>query len=524
MIKAEADNLEGQDTTKGVLINEQAKAATEREHSLTLRQALKKYPAAVFWSFVFCLTIVMEGYDTILMGSFFAYPSFQKKYGEPLGDGYTISGPWQAGLSNGVSCGTFIGVLANGWLTERFGHRRVIMVSLIFLTGFIFITFFAPNLTVLEVGQLLGAVPLGIFAIMGPTYASEVCPLALRGYLTAYVNMCWGFGQIVAGGVLEGLVNDKSEWGYRIPFALQWMWPVPLFILTYLAPDSPWWLVRKGRVEEAEISVKRLSSKEEEMDVSQMVAMMVHTNNLEKAMQTESSYWDCFKGTNLRRTEIACGALAGQIFTGLQFAYSPTYFFSLAGINPDQDYKLSLSGFAISIIGCGGSWILLNKFGRRTIYLSGFVILMCLLLIIGGLSYPAESNNSVKYGQAALTLVWIAVYSTTNGPVAFTIGSEVSATRLRAQTLGLARACYYIFSIVANVVEPYLIAPTEANLKGKTAFFWFAMAFIGSVWTFFRLPETKGRTYEELDLMFERRLSPWKFKGYKIDAYEDVVV
>lgn len=143
-----------------------------------------------------------------------------------------------------------------------------------------------------------------------------MCPLALRGFLTSFVNICWVIGQLIAAGVLEGLVNNTTKWAYKIPFAVQWAWPIPLFILAWLAPDSPWWLVRKGRVPDAEKSMSRLSSNMTPEEVHMKVAMMVHTNAYEKTLQTESSYWDCFKGTNLRRTEIACMILAAQTLAG----------------------------------------------------------------------------------------------------------------------------------------------------------------------------------------------------------------
>ena len=87
------------------------------------------------------------------------------------------------------------------------------------MTATIFLLFFAPNLSVLLVGQLLCGIPWG--ATMGPAYASEVCPLALRGYLNAYTNMCFAMGQSVAGGVLESYEKRTDQWSYRIPFALQ---------------------------------------------------------------------------------------------------------------------------------------------------------------------------------------------------------------------------------------------------------------------------------------------------------------
>lgn len=164
------------------------------------------------------------------------------------------------------------------------------MVALVLMAAFIFLTIFAPNIHVLVAGQVLCGVPWGIFAVMGSSYSSEVCPLALRGFLTSFVNICWVIGQFIAAGVLEGLVGNSTQWGFRIPFAIQWVWPVPLFIMAWFAPDSPWWLVRKGRLAEAEKSLVRLSSGLSAAEIRLKLALMVHTDNLEKAMKTESSY------------------------------------------------------------------------------------------------------------------------------------------------------------------------------------------------------------------------------------------
>lgn len=80
----------------------------------------------------------------------------------------------------------------------------------------------------------------GVFQTLTTTYAAEVCPVALRPYLTTYVNLCWVIGQLIASGVLKAFVTNTSQWAYRIPFAIQWIWPVPIFIASYLAPESPW--------------------------------------------------------------------------------------------------------------------------------------------------------------------------------------------------------------------------------------------------------------------------------------------
>ena len=98
----------------------------------------------------------------------------------------------------------------------------------------------------------------GVFATTGPAYASEVCPLGLRSYLTVYVNLCWAIGQFIAAGVLKGLVSNTSQWGYRIPFAVQWAWPVPLLVIILFAPESPWFYVRQDRLEDARKTLHRL--------------------------------------------------------------------------------------------------------------------------------------------------------------------------------------------------------------------------------------------------------------------------
>ena len=79
----------------------------------------------------------------------------------------------------------------------------------------------------------------------------------MRGYLAAWASMGWGGGRFVATGVTRGTLNYAGSWSWRLPYALQWIWPVPLVFAVWFAPESPWWLVRKGRYEEAKAVVKR---------------------------------------------------------------------------------------------------------------------------------------------------------------------------------------------------------------------------------------------------------------------------
>lgn len=145
-------------------------------------------------------------------------------------------------------------------------------------------------------------------------------------------------------------------------------------------------------------------------------------------------------------------------------------------------------------------------------------ILCTIMLIIGAISAGSSSYNT-KWAAGALCVAWLFTYSLTVGPVAYTIVSETSAVRLRTKTVCLARNAYCIMNIVYSTLENYFMNPTEWDLKGKTAFFWFATSFVITIWSYFRLPEAMGRTYEELDLLFSNKVSARKFTSYEIDAY-----
>lgn len=128
----------------------------------------------------------------------------------------------------------------------------------------------------------------------------------LRSYVTAYVCLSWGCGILLSSGVLRAVTGLEGNIGWRLPFCLQWIWPLPLFIGAFFAPESPWNAVRRGKYDLARKSLVRLRSdspaKEQEVDAT--LAYIRHTTELEKADTEKASFFECFKGTNLRRTEI----------------------------------------------------------------------------------------------------------------------------------------------------------------------------------------------------------------------------
>jgi SP family general alpha glucoside:H+ symporter-like MFS transporter len=257
---------------------------------------------------------------------------------------YIVSAPWQTALGMGNPIGQVVGALAVGYPMEWCGRKWVPLASPLFSKNhqlillsqtyavcvfgtacFIFMQFFARTVEVLLVGELIGGLILGTYTTIAPTYASEICPIALRGHLTSYINLCFVMGQLLANGVIAGTSQLSSHWAYSAPFALQWLWPLIILIGIPFAPESPWLLVRNNRLEEAEKALNRLSSGA--VDNKLVLAMMVETDALELEMETGTRYWDVFKGTNLRRTEIAVAVYTTQVFSGIYLVGYAAYFF-----------------------------------------------------------------------------------------------------------------------------------------------------------------------------------------------------
>ncbi|KAK7747603.1 hypothetical protein SLS62_009014 [Diatrype stigma] len=353
-----------------------AKLASDKEHNMTLLQGIKLYPKAIAWSILISTCIIMEGYDIALVNNFYAFPQFNRKYGEQLPDGtWQVPAAWQAGLSNGAVVGEIIGLVLNGWVSERFGYRYTVIGCLGLVTAFISIYFTAQTVVHLQIASILCGIPWGVFQTLTITYASEVCPVALRGYLTTYINMCWGIGQMLGIATIMGNLWRTDEWAYRIPYALQWMWPLPLAIGIYFAPESPWWLVRKQRLEEAKQSLLRLTSLDRatDFDADETVAMMVHTTALEQKV----------------------------------------------GQRPPRDWDFNIVG------------------------------------------------------------------------------------------------------IVCGVLTPYMINPGAWNWGNYAGFFWAGLCFFCLVYTYFRVPEPSGRTFAELDLLFEKKVSARKFASTDVDVFAE---
>lgn len=271
-----------------------------------------------------------------------------------------------------------------------------------------------------------------------------------------------GLGQVIGVGVVKAMLHRTDEWAWRLPYALQWMWPVPLFIGVLFAPESPWWLVRKGRYEEAQRSLERLTSKnrDAEFDAAETVDMMKHTVELENEVTTGTSYLDCFKGTDLRRTEIVCMVWAIQNLSGNSFSGFSTYFLEKAGVAASNAMNFTLGQYAINCVGVFGAWgLMAYGIGRRSLYLYGLCGLFAALFVMGFMGLVKNSSGPMATGS--MMIVWAMFYQLTVGTVCYSLVAELAARRLAIKTIVLGRNLYNIVGIVCNVLTPYMLHPDD---------------------------------------------------------------
>jgi SP family general alpha glucoside:H+ symporter-like MFS transporter len=369
----------------------------------------------------------------------------------------------------------------------------------------------------LVAGQALEGVPWGIFIANSPAYASEVVPLALRAACTATLQMSWSIGGIIVAGATYGFNKRQDEWSWRIPLALQWIFPTPLLALIFLAPESPWWLVRRGRKEEALRSLQRLDEKE---NAPKTLAMIERTVQIEAQQGGEPTLFDLVKGTDLRRTVITCLMYASQNFAGNLIANQATFFFEQAGISTDRSFQLNLINSCLQLVANTISWPLTAWFGRRTIYLWGTAFNIVMLFILG-ICASVHQNTSTNYAQACLGIIISFVYAGTLGPITYTVIAETSSVRLRALSTGVGRAAYYVAEIPMIFLASQMLNATGWNMAGKCGYVWGGTACVCWVSAYFFLPELKNRSYRESDILFGRKTPAREFKTTVVELRDN---
>ncbi|KAI5780041.1 general substrate transporter [Geopyxis carbonaria] len=494
--------------------------ATNAEHAMTFKQAWRTEKGVFLWAAVFASAALSWGFDAQVNGAVLSIASFRRDFGYMFEGKPVLPAAWQTAFNTVSSVGQFFGGLGAGYLADRVGRKWAMWIGSWALLGGIAMETAATSRVFFCVAKIILGVGLGFYLSLAPGYCSEVSPTVLRGITGASVSLCIICGQLLSNAVIKGWGEREDRWAYRAPFLVQLLIPTFLLVILPFAPESPWYLLRKDKYEEARRSLERLHGKDNNID-----SKLIHIRETiarEDELSSSATWMDCFRGTDARRTMVSIGVFCCQHLSGIIFVlgYS-TYFFQLAGLATSDTFSLGVGVTACGVIGNMFSWWLVNCLGRRPILLGGEVILTIILFLMG--IFDVIPTKGAAWAQAIVTVVYAFVYLTSLGAMSYVILSEASSVRLRSKTMGLAAAVQSLWGIVMNIMMPYLVNPDEANLKGKVGFIFGGTSLLATMWVYFCVPEMKGLTFSEIDEKFVSKVSARRFaekRGHQVSKEE----
>ncbi|KAF5024667.1 hypothetical protein F66182_3289 [Fusarium sp. NRRL 66182] len=489
-------------------------ADRKAEHELTFKQCFRQHPALVWWCFYWSIAAVGWGFDAQINGAMISVASFRRDFGYVENGEAILPADWQTAFNTISSVGGFFGGFLCSYICDFVGRKNSLAMALVFATGGTIGEVLSNSNVAFLISKLILGVGLGFFLTLAPLATSEISPVVLRGISTAGVNLGIATGQLVSNGVIKAFGERVDSWAWRGPFATQAIFIILLGAGLPFAPETPWYLARKGKVEDAKKSIIKLYGPS--VDVEAKMATIQSTIAEEQAASAEQASWaQCFKGTDLVRTMISVGVFLCQHFVGIIFVlgYS-TYFFQLAGLENSRSFDLGVGVTACGVAGNICSWFVVNSFGRRNIFLSGMGSLTLLLFLIGIMDVVPTS--AAGWVQAACTVIFAYVYFATVGAMAFAVLGETASLALKAKTMALATATQSVMGIAMGFAIPYMVNPDQGNLKGKVGFVFGGLGLFGLIWAWAFVPELKGRRYDEIDHMFHNKVSPRNMGSYQL--------
>lgn len=181
---------------------------------------------------------------------------------------------------------------------------------------------------------------------------------------------------------------------------------------------GPWWLVRQNRVDDAKKVLNRISNEDywKSRNIDAYIAVIKHTDEIEKAEAASGSFWDLWKGSNLRRTEIQMGVWAMQVLSGTAMTAYAVQFLTSAGLSTTAAFNFNVIITAMNLVGCGLEFGLITRIGRRPLIIWGMAVLAICLAIIGALGC-VDTTAATAAGTGACCAIINLVYHATVGPV-----------------------------------------------------------------------------------------------------------
>lgn len=394
-----------------------------------------------------------------------------------------------------------IGAIISSVICDRFGRRGGFFAA---ATGFvigIIIECLSQSFVILMIGRAIVGIGVGFGLAIDPIYIAEISPPMHRGGLVTWSEIGTNVGILIGFSSSLLFYNVHEDNGWRFMFSFGLVMPLVLvFLLFKIMPESPRWLVSKGRDDEAKLVLKIVYP--DDYDIDDVIVEI--RDSIERELEVENFVgWEkIFNPTPaLRRMVlVGFGAAIGQQIVGIDaIQYFLIYILEEAGIRGKVEQSIiliALGAFKLMIVFVAGS--LFDLSGRRPLI---FTSLIGMSASLGIISFSfALPDNSASFTIVALAL-YLAFFSIGMGPGAWLIPAEIFSTSIRAKAMSLSTFLNRITATFAT--STFLILADAMSWSGFFAVLSIACIFV-SLFFYVYLPETKGTTLEEMSVYFAR--------------------
>ena len=369
----------------------------------------------------------------------------------------------------------------------------------------------AGNYVAYNVCKCITTFGIGHHIAVAYLYGVEVAAPQRRGAIVAIVSIGLTLGQLISAGVCAGTSSITTDWAWRIPVVLQIPFATIFAIGIAFFPESPRWLMIKGREEQARRSFGRYYNKDPySEDITAQVREVQTYIEFERELASTSSWTEIFHRRYIRRTFISTFVSMVQGLSGVTFVvnYFVVYLVATGVKNPFIILiYLSVCGLAGS---CCGPFIV-EALGRRFAQITGFGILsVCMLIFSAVATGVGATTDAAKNTLVAFLCIWFFIFASFVSSNSWILSAELHSVRLR--TYGQALALFFasLFNFATTFWTPYMINPTAGNMGTNVGYFYFGMDFIIFILLFLLLPETARLSLEQIDDYFQSGRKPWK--------------